>query len=1211
MLALITATAGFGQTTSGTIIGTLLDPTGAVVPQTQITLINVATSTKSETMTDSSGYYQFFSVPPGSYKITVKKTGFKQLSQGPFEVQVESSMRVNLNLEVGSETLTVTVNASSPLIQAEGTNLGSVVDERETTELPLNGRNPMNLTALVPSVVPQGQTGGNTNGANPFAWGNYQIGGGMANQSATYIDGSPVNTTYINLTALVPTQDSLAEFKVDTNSLPAEYGHLAGGAIQFSTKSGSNSPHGAMWEYIRNKVLDGNTFFNKLITSAHPTITERGPFTQNQFGFNIGGPVVIPHVYNGKNKTFFFFNYEGFYNRQAQTVVNTVPTATQIAGDLSDIATEANAANVQVVPQIYDPNSTCTSLPCNTAYPDEVNVGDRHAIPNNDLAHYVNPVDASLTKINPVAVAYLNTFYPVSKVASTFANGNYVGSESIGGQNFEYVAKIDHQVSDKNHISSRYTFWKNKNLPQDPLGTGMCQDRCAENFQVNNWVLNDTHVFNPTTILDVRLSYMRFVYDRVALLTSYSPATIGQTLGNGTSPEYPGPMMISIGGYDTANTFGSGGGDSTINNASDNDRIAGTLTKIIRKHTFKFGGEYLRATFNYSQSNNSGGQGSVDTTFTQNNHTTPDTTSPTGAALASFLLGYPNSIGYNTVAPVTSEMLYSGVFATDDWRLTSKLTAHLGIRWENGMPWTDRFNNISYFDPSQTNPILAAASATISANVPGFAVPKGSAEVVDSSTRSSRSPQDTYNKQFSPRVGFTYSLRPSTVVSGGYGVLWIPLDVGFNSSPNNDPINAYATQTVPTTNGGQTPDKGWNFATPLPGGIIQPPKRSNDPVTGFQYVLLGSGVTENFTNNPYPYAQQWNFGVQQQFGSSFVLDVAYAGAKGTHLPFYGLSRSALPDSYLTADADTITNLAASSPNPFYNKTNPIINPNYALGAPTVTNSHLLSPYPQYNGVSQASADYADSTYHSMQVKLTKRFTGGASISAGYTYAKLISSTDTLTGWLESSDADVWGVSDPNNLALEKSLSSNDVRNRLVVSYVYDLPFGRGKAILPNISRAADAVVGGWGLEGVSTFQTGWPVSFGENTNTNSPFGFGQRPTVVSGCNRTARPSGQALWNMAFNTDCFAQTPQAQFGEPRNDSSVKGPGIDNWDTSIFKNVSITKEGRASLQFRAEFFNVWNHTQFGMPNATQGGGSFGQITSQANQPRLVQFALRIKY
>jgi hypothetical protein len=1230
-MLLMTAHPATAQTAQGTIVGTLTDASGGVVPHTPITLVNTDTQAKYGSVTDGAGYYQFQNVPPGNYKVTVTKTGFKTLARGPFALQVEGSLRINLALEVGNETQTVTVTASSPLIQAETTSLGTVVDERQATEIPLNGRNPMNLTALVPSVVPQGQSTGNTNSANPFAWGNYQIGGGMANQSATFIDGAPVNTTYINLTALVPTQDSLAEFKVDTNNLTADYGHLAGGAIQFSTKSGTNKLHGAMWEYFRNKVLNANDYW------SNNSGTPRGSFSQNQFGFNVGGPVFLPHVYDGHNKTFFFFDYEGFYLRQGQSFSNVVPTSAQVAGDLSTLTkvpVPHTSPTQYVIPQLYDPNTTCTNPNgCTTGnntntmgnivnYGGPAAFGARLPIPNNDLTNMPSAGMHAPAHINPVAQAYLNTFYPVSKVSnSAWSNApgyiNYVANAPLGGQNFEYVAHIDHNVSEKQHISSRYTYWKNANLPQDPLGTGMCQDRCAETFATQNWVFDDTYAFNATTILDMRLSYQRFSYGRVAKDTAYSPSTIGQTLGNNTSPEFPGPLMISINGYDVANTFGSGGGDSTIGNASDNDRIAGTLTKIIGKHTFKFGGEYLRATFNYFQSNNSEGQGSATNDFTLNNHVSGNGDSVSGAGLASFLLGYPDSIGYNTVSPNTSEMLYPAVFVTDDWRATPKLTLHIGARWENGLPWTDRQNDISYFDQTQINPILAANASLLANNTGSGAAPftatAGSAEVVDSATRSSRHPYNTFNKQFSPRVGLTYAVRPNTVVSLGYGLLWIPLDVGFDASPNNDPINAFSTQTVSSIDGSLTPDQ--NFANPLPGGIIAPPKRSappngsyQAPNGGFQYTLLGTGFAESLVNNPYPYAQQWNFGVQQQFGSSMVLDVAYAGAKGTHLPFYSLSISALPDSYLTTDQTALNTLGSNIPNPFYN----IINPSNGLGASTVGYAHMHSPYPWYNGVSSASADQAGSTYNSLQVKLQKRFTGGASIGAGYTYAKLISATDTLTGWLESSSADNWGVVDPNNLKLEKSLSSNDVRNRLVVSYIYDIPVGRGKAFLPNISRLADSVIGGWGIEGITTLQSGYPVPMGEQTNSNGTFGFGQRPNFLPGCDRKARPAGATVTSEYFNISCFQLATVATFGnDGRNDSVVKEPGIDNWDTSIYKNVSIDKDGRASVQFRAEFFNVFNRVQFGAVNAGIGGGNAGTITSQNNNPRLVQFALRIKY
>jgi hypothetical protein len=749
------------------------------------------------------------------------------------------------------------------------------------------------------------------------------------------------------------------------------------------------------------------------------------------------------------------------------------------------------------------------------------------------------------------------------------------------------------------------------------LGTGICQDRCSETFATHNWVLDDTYTFNPTTILDLRLSYLRSVYGRVAKDTSYTPATIGQTL---SSPiEYPGPLVVSISGFDTASTFSSGGADSTIGNWSDNDRIAGNLTKIVGKHTFKFGGEYLRATFNYFQTNNSAGQGSVDGTYTKNNSGNSNLgNSYSGAGLATFLLGYTTgAIGYNNVAPNTSEMLYPALYATDDWRVTPKLTLHLGMRWENGLPWTDRHNNISFFDPTAVNPVLLASSATLISQgttpvgttpAAGMSnIPLGSAEVVKSADRAERWAQDHNNKQFSPRFGGTYAVTPTTVISTGLGILWIPLDVSFQSSPNNDPINSYTTNTITSTNSNYSPDPANNFSNPLAHGMVQPPKRSLDPNTGFQKILLGGGAAMNYVNDPYPYAAQWNFGVQHQFGSTMVLDVAYAGAKGTHLPFYSLSKSALPDQYFNQAFSA--QVQQQYANPFVG----LVNPTQGLNsAATISGKSLLSPYPQYgNGISVGSADYGNSDYHSLQVKMQKRFTGGASIGLGYTYSKLISNIDTLTGWLESNAGNEWGVEDPNDLNLEKALSANDVKNRLVVSYVYDIPVGRGKAILPNANRFADEVIGGWGLEGITTFQSGFPLPIGGFNNLNGNYGFGQRPALVAGCDRTKTTGGPIETRQFYNPSCYAQAPAFAWGMQRNDSEVRAPGIDNFDSSVFKNFGIDKDGRTSVQFRAEFFNLFNRTQFGYPNETANASNAATVSSQANNPRLVQFALRLKF
>src|ERR1035438_4058291 len=365
-------------------------------------------------------------------------------------------------------------------------------------------------------------------------------------------------------------------------------------------------------------------------------------------------------------------------------------------------------------PTIYDPETTCTNPSGCAGDPTKgANWGDRLPFAGNIIP---------ANRINKVAQNYINRFYPVAAVGTNNAVSNYTANYGVGGQNFETVVRLDHQVSDKQHVMTRYTHWGNTNLPQDPLGTGICQDRCSETFATHNWVLDDTYTFNSTTILDLRLSYLRFAYTRAAKDITYQPSDIGQDLG-GATVEYPGPLVVSIQagpnsggntGFDISNTFGSGGADSTIGNYSDNDRIAGNLTKIVGKHTFKFGGEYLRATFNYFQTNNSAGQGSVDATYTKNNSGNGNLgNSYSGAGLATFLLGYTNAIGYNNVASTTDEMLYPALYATDDWRVTPKLTLHLGMRWENGLPWTDRRNNISFFDPTATNPVLLANSTTL------------------------------------------------------------------------------------------------------------------------------------------------------------------------------------------------------------------------------------------------------------------------------------------------------------------------------------------------------------------------------------------------------------------------------------------------------------------------------------------------------------------
>ena len=648
VMIMIAGGSGHAQSTAGTILGTLKEQSGAVIINTQVTLTNIETAQVFQTKTNESGFYRFVNVPPGSYRLTATKDGFRPITREPINLQVEGSVEIDLTMAIGKQSQKVVVTGGTPLIQAETDSLGAVIDQRETNEIPLNGRNPMNLAALVPSVVPQGGSMGTPTGQNAFAAGNYQIGGGMANESATFLDGAPLNSSYYYMTVPVPTQDSLQEFKVDTNNLSAEYGRLAGGAINFRTKSGTNALHGALWEYLRNKLLNANTFFGNQVSLPRPA------FTQNQYGFNVGGPLYIPKIYDGKNKTFFFVNWEGFALRQGITDTETMPTAAERNGDLSELQT-----------LIYDPNTTCGASP---------GVACAAGEPQYNRTQFNNAIIPT-SRLNPTAQLYLKQFFPMPNApGGPFGVNNFTRTYSFGGNNYETVVHIDQNVSDKQHISARYTYWQNSNLPADPLGTGICLNSCGGHYNVNNFVIDDTYTFNSTTILDLRVSYLRLNYNRNALLNTYSLTSLGMPASLASQVQFPSPPVMSVSGFDTNNTFGSQGADSVIHDSANDQRVSGNLTKFLGNHTLKFGGEFERGTLYYVQSNPAGDY-NFNNSFTAQN---PET-GVGGAGLASFLLGYPANGYSSTAAPTNGEMLYPAIFANDDWRATSRLTMHLGI----------------------------------------------------------------------------------------------------------------------------------------------------------------------------------------------------------------------------------------------------------------------------------------------------------------------------------------------------------------------------------------------------------------------------------------------------------------------------------------------------------------------------------------------------
>src|SRR5271156_1324589 len=463
------------QSTFGSISGSVTDASGSAVPDAQVTLTDIGTAAKQTYTTGSDGLYQFVNLNPGEYRVDFEKAGFKHTKRDSVVVQVQQAARIDAVMEVGAVNQTVEVTAENPLLTPTDTSLGQVIDERSTNEIPLNGRNVFNLITLSPAAIAQGGSGGSQVGQNPFSWGNYQVGGSFGNESAEYIDGQPVNIGYINLPVLIPDQDAISEFKVQYNNLGPEWGRFSGGIVNLSTKAGSNEWHGVAYEYLRNTVLNSRPYFS--LTNP--------PYHQNQFGGTVGGPVI-------KDKTFFFFAYDGYRQRASEVFTTTVITASERGGVFpSDIP-------------IYDPLSV--SAGC---------VGASTAGTCGRTQFAGNTIPA--TKISPAALAELK-YLPLPTTSGE--NLNFTKAAPSGGNTNQYVARVDQNLASTQHIFARYNFFNLLDLPTDPFGTGLCADRCAETYQTNAAVVDYSYAIRPHVSFHFNLSGSRFHYlrpDRVAV----------------------------------------------------------------------------------------------------------------------------------------------------------------------------------------------------------------------------------------------------------------------------------------------------------------------------------------------------------------------------------------------------------------------------------------------------------------------------------------------------------------------------------------------------------------------------------------------------------------------------------------------------------------------------------------------------------------------
>jgi hypothetical protein len=1047
---------------TGTLSGVVKDQTGGVVSNASVVVRNPATGIAARVSTNGQGLYAAPDLKAGLYEISVSATGFEKITKTGIELRVQDRLAVDFDLKIGQSTTSVSVEAQALSLQTETSSLGQVVGTAEIQNMPLNGRNYIQLATLGAGTSPAY----NASERNSFT-----ANGVREIQNSYLLDGVDNKNKIVGFDSsaaqsIEPVIDSVEEFKVQTSTFSAEFGQAAGAVVNVTTKSGTNQLHASAFEYLRNSFLDADPYFQ-------PAGTAKPQFIQNQYGTTVGGPVI-------KDRTFFFFGWQGTRTDDAAPQLGVVPTLAQINGIFTT--------------PIFDPATT-------------VQTGSTYT----RTAFAGNIIPAS--RFDPVS-AKLLSLYPAPNLPG---KSNFFSNQKETVAQDQYVARIDHRFSDKDSLFGRYsTEATTNNLPAAlplPASNPSLVYPAAHSI-----VASETHIFSPTLISELRLGYQ----ETQEIQNIDAPREFSQygIVGVPNYPQVLGLPTFAVSGLTTIGTTGpgtlqtaaTGSGNLPIDKEGRVIQTDGNLSWVHGRHTVKVGFDFQQVTLNANVTLNARPAYSFSGVYTQN----PQSRSNTGSAFADFLLGDTSSATESTRSTSNSRQhIYQG-YVQDDWHLTNKLTINAGLRYELPQPFYETNNHYAdlILEPgSLYGTVLQASNAAASGYPKSFS-------------------QANYHN-FAPRLGVAYKIDSKTVIRAAAGVFYgRDENLGVAGRPTNNPPYF-----VTTTYTSDQIDPNIILSQGFPANALTPGSQSTPTVNSFPKFA------------PTPYVQQWNLSLQREFWGGFTGQVSYVG-------------SSSHDLYLQ------NNINQPLPGP--------------------GSIQLRRPLTAYSAIN-AYGPYVSAHYESLQSQLERRFNKGLTLLAAYT-------------WSHSIDNDNNSRENAYNLSLEQASSNFDLRQRFVLSSVYALPFGKGKAFLNN-SRFANIVAGGWQLSGIFTRQTGLPFTPVESVDASNT-GTTERPNRVG---TAALASGQSINNW-FNVAAFTAPAAYTFGNSGR-NILAGPGLTNLDLGLSRVIPIREQFH--IEFRAETFNLLNTPQFGLPNATLGTSTVGTITTTVNSQRELQFALRFAF